>query len=451
MPPLRVLVVGAGIAGPVSLPIVLVFVPLPYSSPLTPTPQFLSHLLRGALPTSTIRILERSSSLRATGHQIDLKATSIPLLKKCGLLDTIKTLCVPETGLEMVDGNGKIVVRFGVNGFDERKKRLALTSEYEVMRGDLVRCFEERSLELESGGEGSASGEGGLEYVYGKSVEGIKDLGEEVEVRFSDGEIGRYDLVVGADGQGSRVRRLAWGDSESEKAWKSTGVQAAYYSIPKREGDDGMSTGYLANRRRMVITRTGYKHHTQVLLFTMAEHEKIDQASKEGVQKQKEVWAELFQDAGWECEKLMEGMQTAEDFYVHEIVQIRMDKLYQGRVVLLGDAGYCPSPFTGMGTTLALVGSYVLAGELVRNGNDIRAALNAYDEKMKEPIKEYQEMPTGGMKVLFPSSQLGVWLLRTAGWAISTFRIDQLASWVGSGDGKGEWKLPEYPELKLKG
>lgn len=96
----------------------------------------------------------------------------------------------------MVDAKGKVVATFGVNGFDERRRKIALTSEYEIMRGDLVRVLVEESMKVDS----EVGGSGGLVYEYGKCVEGLVQRGDVVEVVFGDGGRGTYDLVVAADG-----------------------------------------------------------------------------------------------------------------------------------------------------------------------------------------------------------------------------------------------------------
>ncbi|KAI1410096.1 FAD/NAD(P)-binding domain-containing protein [Hypoxylon sp. FL1857] len=418
---LNVLVVGAGVAGPA-----------------------FAMLLQNSDPSHKITVIERSPSLRTAGQQVDLKAQGIVILRKMGLLEPIKSRCVNETGVEIVDSNGKQAAVFGVNPSGE--KRLTLTSEYEIMRGDLVRALFEASLnqnqKLKELGKG-----GDLTYEFGKSVTELEQSDDGVNVTFSDGEKKRYDLVVAADGQSSRTRRLAFGQDISDAAFRSLGVHAAYYSIPRSEDEGELARAYSAPARRLLMTRTSGRDVTQVLLFTMGNGERLKNIYKEPIEKQKEAFEEAFRGAGWQTDRLMEGLKTCADFYAHEVGQIRMKEWSRGRVVLLGDAGYAPSPFTGMGTTGCLIGAYILAGELARRGNDVNGALKTYEEIARPPIEdECQKLPTNTIGIFYPASKLGVWLFRKVAWVVS--KIEPL-TYRPQNEGN-QWKVPEYPELNLK-
>jgi 2-polyprenyl-6-methoxyphenol hydroxylase-like FAD-dependent oxidoreductase len=126
--------------------------------------------------------------------------------------------------------------------------------------------------------------------------------------------------------------------------------------------------------------------------------------------------------------------------------------LYANRVVLLGDAGYCPSPFTGLGTTLSLIGAYVLAGELARHGDDVDGALKTYAETMRQPVDECQALAPGVDGKWLPTSQLGIKIMNNVIWMVSCLRIDSMISWVYGmlPEGEPRWTIPEYPELDLK-
>ncbi|KAI1861792.1 hypothetical protein JX265_009295 [Neoarthrinium moseri] len=140
------------------------------------------------------------------------------------------------------------------------------------------------------------------------------------------------------------------------------------------------------------------------------------------------------------------SIPRTEDFYAHEVVQVKMKQPYKGCVVLLGDAGYCPSPFTGMGTTGRLISAYVPAGELARHGSNVGTALQNYQALMPTPINKCQKMPGLIPGAFFPSSRLGLWTLHNAMWATST--VQQIARLPSPGPKSGR-QLPEYPELKL--
>ncbi|UNI22119.1 hypothetical protein JDV02_008039 [Purpureocillium takamizusanense] len=417
--PLDILIVGAGICGPA-----------------------LAILLQNSDPSHDIKIIERSPSLRAAGQQIDLRGEGIEVLRKMGLLDDIKSHCVDETGLEIVDSSGNPTTRFGINPAGERRR--TLTSEYEIMRGDVVKTLYEASLEQNTRLKADRGSKGGITYEFGKTLTDLSENPGGVKVTFSDGQKGQYDLVVAADGQGSRTRRLAFGEDVSNASFKSVGVHAAYYSIPRIEGEESLAKAYSALDRRLLVTRTSSRPVTQVLLFTMKGSEKLRQSYKESIEKQKEAFAEVFRDAGWQTDRVLTGMTACSDFYAHEVGQIKMKHLYKGRVALLGDAGYCPSPFTGMGTTGCLVGAYILAGELARNRSSVPDALQTYERIMQPLANGFQQMPTSALGIFFPSTKIGVWMLRKLLWAVST--IDRNAP-VQQGNAK--CNLPDYPELNL--
>jgi 2-polyprenyl-6-methoxyphenol hydroxylase-like FAD-dependent oxidoreductase len=420
--PLKVLIVGAGVAGPA-----------------------LASLLQGSDPSRNITVVERFPSLRTAGQQIDLKNQAVPILKRMGVFETMKAHCVNETGLEIMNTHDQVIAQFGISPSGQRRR--TLTSEYELIRGDVVKVLYEASLKQHEKLKEELGNKGPLTYEFGNTVEELSQDNSGVDVTFSNGKKERYDLVVAADGQSSRTRRLAFGSKENDAAFRSLGVHAAYYSMPRVEGEGSLAKAYMALGSRMIVTRNSDRPMTQVLLFTMKDVEKLQSACKGSLEKQKEAFAENFRDAGWQTSRLLNGMATSKDFYAHEMGQIKMQQLYKERVVLLGDAGYCPTPFTGMGVTGCLIGAYVLAGELTRHGNDVGGALKAYDEVMRKPIDECQQMSLRSMGFVFPSSQLGLWTLRSVLWVAS--KLEPYA-YRGQTQDDPYWSLPDYPELNLK-
>lgn len=467
MSALNILIVGAGVAGPT-----------------------LAILLQRSNPAHTITVVERWPDLRAAGQQIDFKTEGLKIMRRMGLLEAMKAKCVKETGMEVFDMRGRSLGRFGVSAADERHRR-ALTTEHEIMRGDMVQVLYEASLaqdaELKRHAEAGGTAVGGLTYEFGTTVtelsqfdgggDGDGDAG--VDVTLSDGRQRRFDLVVAADGLGSRTRRLAFGREASDAAFRSIGVHAAYYDVPRDDEQDdvGLAAMHSAPGRRMIFTRTSGRPRTQVLLLTMADGGgALARSYGAGVDAQKRAFTEAFSgdDAGWRTPRLLAGMRDTDDFYASELGQIRMrpgDGLSRGRVVLLGDAGYCPSPFTGMGTETCLVGAYVLAGELARRGGPggggIAAALRAYEALVRPAVEDMQALP-GLASWVFPSSAWGVcvmtWLVWVAAKIEQIMYKPQAEGSLGEKEkGKGKEKtqerpgmgklgfgIPDYPELNLE-
>ena len=426
--PLNILIVGAGVCGPA-----------------------LATLLQHADPRHTITVVERASSLRTAGQQLDVKAQGLPILEKMGLRGTIRPLLVAETGMQFVGAKGKSLAEFGVTGGG--KRNYSLSTDREIMRSDLVNMLYEASLKRREEIDNLARPEekgGSLKYEFGKSIIELSQDDDGVDVKLSSGETGRYDLVVAADGQGSRTRRLAWGVEASAAAFHSLGIHTAYFSIPRAEGEGGMAKWFNASESRAVLIRNGDRPMTQVYLFARNNAELFRQAYKEPLAKQKDAFRKAYSGAGWEVDRFLGAMDDCDDFYAHEAGQIKIDPLYKSRVVLVGDAGYCPAPFTGMGTTLSLIGSYVLAGELAKHKNDIGPALKAYSEVVRSPVDEYQRLPPATINAMFPSSKFGVWLLQNAAWALAGLKVDQLVHrFLPAENVNGRWPIPEYAELNL--
>ncbi|KAF1944569.1 FAD/NAD(P)-binding domain-containing protein [Clathrospora elynae] len=428
--PLNILIVGAGVCGPA-----------------------LALLLQRSNPKHTITVIERFPSLRTGGQQIDLKAQGIPIMKKLGLLETVRSFCVNESGMEVVDKNGTSLIRFGVTGAEAERGAFEVTNEFEFMRGDFVKMFHDVSLEerdrLRAGGEK----DGGLRYEFGTSITALNQSTDDaVNVTFSSGEQNTYDLVVAADGQSSRTRRLAFGEEAHEDAFKSLNIHAALFNIPRIPSEDSLARLYVAPGDRAVMTRSGDRPATQVYLFVTKNQERaarMKETHKLPLDKQKQVWSDIYADAGWDCPRFLAGMQNVEDFYATEVAQVKMphQQVHKGRVVLLGDAGYCPSAFTGNGTTLSLIGAHVLAGELAKHGSNVDAALKAYEDTMKQPIEECQKLSGLVNGKLFPSSAMGIRIFNSVLWTLSSSRVDKLLGWLAGflpqGKEKG-WELPEY-------
>lgn len=419
--PLNILINGAGICGPA-----------------------LSIFLLHSNPSHNITVVERSPDLRTQGQQIDIRAQGIPLMKQLGLLEKIKERTVPESGLAFVDADGKTKAFFGVN--KSGKGQQAFSSEYEIMRGDLVDILYQESLTV-GASAAKQEGGGGIKYEFGKFATELHQDDQGVDVVFTDDSKGRFDLVVGCDGQGSRTRRMTWGEQLGEGVFKSLGGYVAFFSIPKLEDDDIGRIFQLPNYRNF-FTRTSNRPVTQVVLGILEEPEALKAVVKGSVEEQKASWKKLYADCAYQRERLLDGLDNTEDFYMSQLGQVKMDSWSKGRVVLVGDAGYCPSGASGQGSTASLVGAYILAGELARHGNDIAAGLRSYNKVLRPYVDGMQKLIPGAPNILYPKTAWGIWALQTILGVITTLRVDRLMNRILP-ESKGGLVVPEYAELKL--
>ncbi|KAI1496391.1 hypothetical protein F5X99DRAFT_424731 [Biscogniauxia marginata] len=438
--PLTVLIIGAGIGGPA-----------------------LAYALRRTNPEHRITVIERHPDLRSSGLQVDLRGQGITTMRNLGLLGKVKEIGVEEEGLSFVDSRGRAKATFKKN--ETGKGKQAFVSEYEFMRGDLVKLLVDASLKDYSGkgehgeGEGADAEGKGVHYEFNKTVTELSQDASGVDITFSDGTKGRYDLVVGADGQWSRTRKMLFGAEASDAAFHSLRLFCAYYTIPRAPDEDSTMKMYIAPGARGMATRSGDRPTTQAYIGMRMDSAELDKLcgetpfAKLPAERQKQVFAELFKDAGWESERLLREMRTAADFYGHEQGQVRIEHFVKGRVALLGDAGYCPSAMTGMGTTLALLGAYVLAGEIARHGNgesgeNVPLVLEAYEKTLRPYVDVIQKIAPGVTGLMFPTTKLGISLFHKVLGFVETFKIDKLATRLMPED-KGGLAIPEYSQIKF--
>ncbi|GAA0594241.1 FAD-dependent monooxygenase [Kutzneria viridogrisea] len=401
---LKVLVCGGGIAG-----------------------QALAYwLVRGG---HQVTVVERHPVLRATGAQIDLRGQGIEAIDRMGLLDTVRGIRVDEPGVAFVDGRGR---RWGtVLANTSGKGGQTMTSEYEIMRGDLVRVL-----------HGATKDD--VRFVFGMGVESFQQDSDRVRAHFSDGTSGEFDILIGADGQGSRIRRDILAADAPTPYWP-VGIHMAYWFIPRDATDDSIRETYNAPGGRMIMRRSHNPTQTQVYFALWENSEEATAVHRQPVEQQKQFWTDRFRDAGWQTQRFLAGMWETEFFYSQEVVQVRTETWSQGRVALVGDAGYCGSPYSGMGTSAALVGAYVLAGEINRHPGDIPAAFAQYHATLQPFVDHVQgEVNPKLLRFGFPQGKLGINIIRAMG-AVATFlRLPELAARFAKEDRGGDWQLPNY-------
>ncbi|PHH76418.1 hypothetical protein CDD82_3997 [Ophiocordyceps australis] len=408
--PLRVLISGGGIAGPA-------------------TAFWLSRL------GHSCTIVERFPSLRSQGQQIDIRDQAVEVVRRMGLLDHVRGCSVAEEGTQVVDVGGKVQAFFPQSSDG---KLASLTTGYEIMRGNLCRLLHEATKDS-------------VTYKFGVTVVTFDNTNEGVMVSLSDGSTAMYDLLIGADGQGSRLRKKLLADNGLSDSICSLGAIVCYFSIGRQAQDDkNIATVCLSPKRRVMMTRWHSNTQGQAYLFAMSNMQLLREALKQDPEEQKKALKTVFCDAGWQAARLGEALDTASDFYMQEVVQVRGGCWHHHGVVLLGDAGYCPSPFTGTGTSLALIGAYVLAGELARRPRDVQGAVEAYDKTLRPLVRDMQKLAFGMPDIIHQSTALQVWAVNTFLWLLSIV-MPVLKPWLDLlPAGEPKWKLPDYAELKVE-
>jgi 2-polyprenyl-6-methoxyphenol hydroxylase-like FAD-dependent oxidoreductase len=340
-------------------------------------------------------VVERSGAPRPGGHAVDLRGASPGVVERMGLLDAVKARSLHERGMRMVDAQGRQKVEMPAEMFEGR----GVVADIEILRGDLAEILTDATSDS-------------VEYRYDEQVVGLEQDADGVLVRFGSGVEQRFDFVIGADGSHSTVRKLAFGP-ESEFA-HPMGAFTAHYSISAAQAEaagldndrnDDWFVIHNAPGRRMAGTRPDRDGGVKAMFIFG------DEGAPDGVLRdpaaQRRLLHERFAGMGWHTPALLAAMDTADDFYFDAYAQVKMPTWVNGRVALLGDAGWCPSPISGQGTNLALVGAYALAGELALAGGD-PAGLAAYEAAMREYVERNQKLMPGGIGAMIPKSGLAI-------------------------------------------
>ncbi|KAJ5658881.1 hypothetical protein N7507_005332 [Penicillium longicatenatum] len=390
-----------------------------------------------------VTVIERFHELRVTGLQVDLRGHGIEVLRKMGLEEKFRAHSIKEAGLAFVDSRGRQWAYFPANRSGQGLQ--SFTTDFEIMRGDLCQMLHDAT-------------EGRATYIFGTSIQTITEQPSSVKVAFSNGRNDCFDLVVGADGQRSRTRQLIMGPEEADP-FHSLGMYGGYFTIPRKvqENEAYAATAYIAPGSRFLMTRRHDPLRIQAYMFCKFDPKHIE-CSLTRADSEKNALKDIFRDAGWESEKILQALDVADDFYGDVSGFIKMSYWSRGRVVLVGDAAYGSSGMTGMGTTSGLVGAYVLAGEISkafdRSSEDMPAgkliaALESYENKFRPFMNQVQEGLSddysAGWDWLLSKPliiTISYFLLAMA----SYLRLDIIAQWFLCEDIK-DWDLPAYPSM----
>ena len=398
--PLRILISGAGIAGPVC-----------------------AYWLRQSHPNASITIIERAPALRKEGQTIDVAFEGRRIFDAMGITDTVMKYTTKEKGIDFIDKDG------GVWGhFPQEQDGGSFTREIEIVRGELARILYEVTKDT-------------VDYVFDESITAIHQDDMEVEVDFRNGTKGKYDLLIIADGLSSRTRAMAFSQDVREPI-KSLDEYIAGFSLAVDKTKDGdWAKWYNPPGRRVILHRPdGFgRMRSNFVHIDYSPQTRLVCSSKTPVDQQKEYWAQLFKGAGWDSERLIQGMKDADDFYVYEVAQVKMKSWSKGRVVMIGDAASCPSPISGQGTNVAITQAYTLAA-MITQYSDHTIAFKKYEDDLRPWVEGIQKLPPGAPRLAVPETEWGVrvllWMTYLAGLVVRTGWVGIISKWLG-GEDKG--------------
>ena len=393
MRPRTVLISGAGIAGPT-----------------------LAFWLKAAGFEPTL--IEQSASLRVGGYVIDFWGLGYTIAERMGLLGQINHIGYHVQEMRIVDGAGQRLAGFGTRAFDEVTEGQYVT----LQRSELSRLLFDKIA-------------GSVESLFGDEIVTLDEQENGVRVRLKRAGERWFDLVVGADGLHSAVRKLVFGPQSTFERQLGY-VVAAFEAKAYRPRDDDVYIIY-SQPGRMVGRFTLREDRTLFLMvFVRADADRA--ASPEA---QKTMLRDVYGRGGWECERILAELEQTDQLYFDNVSQIRMPSWSCGRVALVGDAAFCVSLLAGQGSALAMISAYLLAGELATADGRYQQAFAGYEKLMREYIGIKQRGAERFASAFAPKTRIGLSLRNLV---IRAFAIPGLARLAVGQDIADNLQLPDY-------
>ncbi|SDS11667.1 FAD-dependent monooxygenase [Microlunatus soli] len=329
-----------------------------------------------------VTVVERAPRLRGGGYPIDIRGTALEVVRRMGIYPQLRAAHVNTRAISFVEPDGAPIASVRPEAFSGGDDE----SDLEVPRGDLARVLYDATRD-------------GVEYRFNDSIEEMVEDADRVDVRFAGGATEPFDLVVAADGLHSTTRAQVFGPEEPFHRY--LGYSFAGFTMPNLFGLSHEALLWNEPGRAAALYAVNDPDTVHAFLnLSLVEppfHAFRDPAA------QRELVASAFDGDGWWVPRIVQAMRTADDLFFDVISQIRMPRWASGRLVLLGDAAYAPSFLTGQGSSLALVGGYVLAGELATAG-DHQTAVERYEKLVRPFVEQNQDLVSTGDAMMFPST-----------------------------------------------
>jgi 2-polyprenyl-6-methoxyphenol hydroxylase-like FAD-dependent oxidoreductase len=357
-----VLISGAGIAGPT-----------------------LAYWLarHGFRPT----VVEHAAALRSSGSPVDVRRRAVEVAEPMGVMACIRQAGTDVTGMSFVNATGRRVGRVNLRALQQA----AGSREVELPRGDLASILYQASRDQ-------------AEFLFDDSIAALSQDEDGVSVTFDRADPRRFDLVIGADGLHSAVRRLAFGP-ESDFV-QHMGI---YVATMRLDGLDGPIEGgqevvmYNTPSRAVAI----HPSRGDALAFFAFRSPAVPDFDYRDTSQHKRLLAAAFADGSWRVPQLLQRVQAAKDLYFDSVSQVRVRPWWRGRVALVGDAASCVSLF-GDGSSLAMAGAFTLAEELAASPGDHRLAFRRYEASHRNLVDPKQRNIPRAASLLIPATRAGI-------------------------------------------
>lgn len=337
-------------------------------------------------------IIEISPKLREGGYAIDFMGAGYDVAEKMGIIPVLEKADINVSKVGFVDTNNN---EKGSMNYAKIKK-LMNNRAFTLLRSDLAKVIYENL-------------NNDVEIIFGDSIEKIEQTKENIIVTFRSGKSRSFELLVGADGLHSVVRNLTFGNEEQFE--KYYGYYTSSFTL---ENYSPKNRAFLmCNVPGKQAAVYAYSDKKTATFFVFASPDKL-KYDHHDVNKQKQILKDEFMDMGWKCPEILSKIDSSPDFYFDSISQVKMDNWSKGRVTLVGDACDCPSLLSGKGSTLAMTGAYILAGELKQAKGNYKIAFKNYEDLFKPFISKKQKSAQGFAKSFIPKSNFGIWVRNQA-------------------------------------
>ncbi|MGK6316743.1 FAD-dependent monooxygenase [Neorhizobium sp. DT-125] len=331
-----------------------------------------------------VTVVERSEAVRGGGYAIDVRGTAVDVVDQMGIYPQLQAAHIGSREITFLNPDGDVAGRIRpeeLTGSEEGR-------DIELPRGNLTELLFALT-QRES-----------IQYLFNDSIESIKDDGNGVDVTFKNSEPHRFDVVIGADGLHSNTRRLIFGPEEPFSRY--LGYCFNGFTMPNFLGLSHESIAFATPGRFAVLSASGDTDTLHAFLTFASEAPPITASQDE--KSQRRLTAEMFAGVGWEVPRLVDALQKADDFYYDVVSQIHLEQWSKGRVGLVGDSAFAPSFLSGQGSSIALVGAYILAGELAINQDPTRA-FASYEKLMRPFAEANQALAGSGASFLLPRTE----------------------------------------------
>jgi 2-polyprenyl-6-methoxyphenol hydroxylase-like FAD-dependent oxidoreductase len=366
-------------------------------------------------------LVERAPRIREGGYVIDFWGLGYDIAEKMGLLRDLKRRAYWVEELRFVNNHGRRVGGFGVDVFRKMTGGRYISLPRSELGEAIYRTIENR-----------------CEIIFDDSVADVENTPDGVTVKFERAPRRTFDLVVGADGLHSVVRRVVFGPESLFERYLGYAV-AAFEAKGYRPRDEGVYVSYGLPGKQ--ASRFPLRNNRTLFLLVFQAHRRA-LVEPHDMRAQKATLHREFDDAGWECAEILSTLDRTEELYFDTVSQIRMDRWSRGRVVLVGDAAFAPSLLAGQGSALAMTAAYVLAGELAMADGQYQQAFARYESVLREFIDGKQRAAEQFAGSFVPRTQFGL-LMRNQ--LSKAFRFPFVANLLIGRGLLDRLTLPAYP------